>query len=146
MKGFTLIELLTVVVIAGILASIALPQYQRAIEKSRAAQAITMGKTIIDAQNRLLDLAPDDSTDTRNALDVILTGGSWNTNDRTATVYTTDLFTYTLSNSGVIAERNGGSFSGYMLTFYNNRSGAQNTCSGNDFCSNMRSMGFTIQD
>ncbi len=146
MKGFTLIELLTVVVIVGILASIALPQYQRAIEKSRAAQAVTMGKTIIDSQNRLLDAFPDDSTNTRHALDIVLTGGAWNANDRTATVYTTDLFTYTLSNSGVTAERNGGSFSGYTLTFYNNRSGAQNTCSGNDFCSNMRSMGFTTQD
>ncbi len=142
MKGFTLIELLTVVVIVGILSSIALPQYQRAVEKSRAAEAITMGRIIIDAQNRLLDLAPDDSTNTRNTLDIVLTGGSWNSNDRNATTYTTQLFTYTLANSGVTALRNDGSFSGYVLTFYNNRSGAQNTCSGSDFCNNMRSMGF----
>lgn len=146
MKGFTLIELLTVVVIVGILSSIALPQYQRAVEKSRAAEAVTMGKTIIDAQNRLLDLYPDDSTNTRKALDINLTGGTWNAEDQSATEYTTQLFTYTLANSGVTAQRIGGSFSGYTLTFYNNRSVAQNTCSGNDFCSNMRSMGFTTQD
>lgn len=50
--GFTLIELMVVVVIIGILASLAIPQYTKTVERSRQSEAITNLGIIRGAQLR----------------------------------------------------------------------------------------------
>ena len=51
-SGFTLLELLVIVLIIGILAGIALPQYRLAKEKAKFAEAMQYVRPLYEAQQR----------------------------------------------------------------------------------------------
>ena len=77
--GFTLLELLMVVIIIAILAAIALPQYIRATEKARAAEAIQILGAVRTSEIRFkAQSATNDYTGVLTDLDVTYTGfGAW---------------------------------------------------------------------
>ncbi len=128
-NGFTLMEVLVVVIIIGVLTSVALPMYTRAIERSRAVEAMSNIKAINDAiyvYNSLKEQCPTKFSQltvslpaTTSALNSSSITGKYFTFELDSADATTIPGTKDTSGSqcfGVIARRNEGD---YQYAIYN---------------------------
>ena len=106
--GFTLLELLMVVIIIAILASIALPQYLRVAERSRAAEALTTLGAIRSAELRYKSQDPSGNFVADLAsLDVDIPGQGVVT---ASSNWTFDDLTATNAGANAVAKRSGGTY------------------------------------
>lgn len=138
-RGFTLIELLVVVLIIGILAAIAIPQYQKAVERSRMAEAIQRLGDYATAQQAYYmhhgGFADDYATLNQGDIQVPeqTEVGAWDTGDSRWKI--TSASGSSLEKIEMSAERTSGIFEGCILTLTVEANGhIEKTCSGNEDC------------
>ncbi len=133
--GFTLIELLVVVLIIGILAAVALPQYTKAVERARTAEAVQYLGDFATAQS-IYYMANGSFTTTLTALDLEL-------NPPDSDVWTLDT---TTAGTATLTRGGSGIFSGGKLTITVGTDGKiTKTCTDvakGGFCNIVKSAGY----
>jgi len=144
-KGFTLLEMLVVVLIIGILAAIAVPQYQKAVNKSRLAEAVLMTRML---EGNIKYLARQEASGQGKALGGFfsLQGASW---DEAGLKYSTRIHSLDISCQdsecvlNVYYPKTGTPV--YTLTFTGQKDqDVIKTCQGPDYiCESLEDKGFT---
>lgn len=103
-KGFTLIELLAVVLIMGILASVAMPKYTRSLDRARMVEAEQMLAPIYEARERVRienEANGNNETITADMLDI----GIKNITSIEGQLIRTPNYTYSIGNENVVQAR-----------------------------------------
>ena len=116
-SGFTLMELLVVVIMIGVLSSIALPQYRKAMDRSKAAEVMEVLPAIFEARERLRilndyrwssgSLVDEDDTAvgvTMRQLDIEVSGSVPNGGDCSGYEWQTKNFCYDFIAAGSVAQ------------------------------------------
>ena len=144
-KGFTLVELLIVMVIVGILVTVALPKYRATMERGRAAEAIANLKIASDWINAKYVLNGNSYPSNENMLtvEVSMTSGSGSTSSSgsrsvigaasRSVYFTKPEFTTCSGYKCIKTERKQGSTVYYTLTAYNQDGELKKiTCTGTE--------------
>lgn len=115
-KGFTLIELLAVVLMIGILTSVALPQYRRSVQRAETMEALVNLKSLFDSARRYR-AANSEAPMKLNGLDVSF----FDADTPDASAFNIGKFRYSFSAQGVTSCRlnaEGTSAGTYCLDMY----------------------------
>ena len=109
-SGFTLLELLIVVLIIGILSSVALPMYKKAAERSKATEALSTLTAVAKSEHDFF-LTKNKYTQDFADLDITLTDKNGNKADDES--FQTTFYDYELLDSGILATRTNKEYSLY---------------------------------
>ncbi len=137
-KGFTLIELLIVMVIISALIAVALPKYNRAMERGRALEGINKVKYAAEYMTAKC-LATDGNIATTDIYDV--TKG-----ESTFTQYGDASVTSPSCEATVSFQRNPSSGWNYTLTAVSNEDGTTITCNNTNAENHCTLLGLTGED
>ncbi|MBO5910755.1 MAG: prepilin-type N-terminal cleavage/methylation domain-containing protein [Elusimicrobiaceae bacterium] len=145
-NGFTLVEILTAVIIVAILTVMAMPLYEKTIERSRLAEARTIMNRLQEAKLAAMDNMDCGSTYSATSskcpkMKHLNVAFVQNPGDYT---FSTKDFTYSLksttSPNGICAKRLGGDYSGTTFLYYQEGETEEVKCKNpsgcNDCCNN----------
>lgn len=130
-KGFTLLELMTVVIIIGILAMIAVPQFFKVAERGRAAEGVSLAANYRDAQLRYSSQYGN-TTSTESDLDISMSDPKY------FSVSLAEIEPASSPNGAVATiTRNSESNPGYSYTFTASYNGSITCASSGSACTDL---------